>query len=214
MKKLALLTAAAALLAVPAFAYGLGGEGGHGPKGPMTRAELQKQLGERFAGIDANKDGAITQAEFDAHHQAMRQQWMKKRAERMDAHFAEMDADKNGQISKAEFDAFHAKRAEDRAGHRHERMGGTGMGVSGMGGGKMHGHGYSHEAMMGGMFTRADANKDGKVTLSEFTAMPLAMFDKADTNKDGTVTPEERRAVRGKMREEWKEKAGTAKNPS
>lgn len=199
MKKLALLTAAAAVLAVPAFAFGHGGDGDHGPKGPMTRTELQKQLGERFAGIDTDKDGAITQAEFDAHHQAMQQQWMVRRAERMEAHFAEMDSDKSGQISKAEFDAFHAKRAE----HRQERMGDNRRGD-----GKMRGHGGSHKAMMGGMFTHADANKDGKVTLSEFTAMPLAMFDRADANKDGTVTPEERRAAWGKMREDRQEKAG------
>jgi hypothetical protein len=50
--------------------------------------------------------------------------------------------------------------------------------------------------MMGGdLFTKADANSDGKVTLSEATSKALEMFDRADANKDGTVTPEERRAA-------------------
>lgn len=62
---------------------------------------------------------------------------------------------------------------------------------------RMHG-GMRHGGMMMGrdLFTKADANKDGKVTLSEATGKALEMFDRADANKDGTVTPEERRAAR------------------
>jgi hypothetical protein len=51
----------------------------------------------------------------------------------------------------------------------------------------------------GDFFAMLDADKDGRVTLAEASALPLAMFDRADTNKDGTVTPEERRAARDAM---------------
>jgi hypothetical protein len=43
-----------------------------------------------------------------------------------------------------------------------------------------------------------DSNKDGKVSLQEYEAPPLASFNKADTNHDGTLTPQEVQATRGK----------------
>jgi len=49
--------------------------------------------------------------------------------------------------------------------------------------------------MHGDLFAKADANGDGKVTLSEATSKALELFDQADANHDGTVTPEERRAA-------------------
>jgi Ca2+-binding EF-hand superfamily protein len=106
--------------------------------------------------------------------------------------FARLDTDKNGQLSQQEF----ATRPEG------ERGGWKGRGKGHHGG--MMGMGRGGE----GWFERMDANKDGKVTLAEATAMPLAMFDKADTNKDGTLSPEEREAAHEKMRQEWKAKRG------
>ena len=199
MKKYIIGASVAALMAVPALAWQMGEH--HGPKGPTTRAEAQAKVQERFAKIDANKDGAITQAEFDAHRTAMKAEWQAKRAERRAEMFAKLDADKNGQLSKAEFSAPRPDRGEGhdmgegehRGGHRggHHRGGGM-MGMGGMGGGDW--------------FARLDANKDGKVTLAEASAQALAMFDKADANKDGTLTPEERKAAWETMRAEWKAK--------
>lgn len=200
MKKFLMLAVAAGALAVPALA-GAVMMHGDGPKGPVTRAELQKKIADKFAAIDTNKDGGITKAEFDAHHEAMKKEWAEKRAKRQDERFAMMDTDKNGQISKAEYDAHNAARAEKREEWHKDR-----------GDGRDGGHRGHHGMMMGGRmggdhFARMDANTDGKVTLAEMSAKPLTMFDKADANKDGTVTPEERKAAWGKMREEWKEKA-------
>ena len=48
----------------------------------------------------------------------------------------------------------------------------------------------------GRMFTMADANKDGRLSLQEATALSLQHFDSADANRDGTVTREERRQMR------------------
>ena len=41
-----------------------------------------------------------------------------------------------------------------------------------------------------------DTNKDGKVSLQEYEAAPLASFNRLDANHDGTVTPQEIQAAR------------------
>jgi hypothetical protein len=167
MKKLMIGAGAVALIAIPAWAVANHDHGGK--RGPQTRAEVEAKVKAHFAEVDANKDGAITKEEADAFRGA-------KRGELRDKRFAALDTDKNGQISRQEFDAPRADKGGD--GHRM--------------------HGRHHRGMMmghGKMFARADADSDGKVTLSEATGKALEMFDRADANKDGTVTPEERRAV-------------------
>ena len=41
-----------------------------------------------------------------------------------------------------------------------------------------------------------DANSDGKVSLTEFSARAVEGFNRADTNKDGVVTIAELQAAR------------------
>ena len=50
------------------------------------------------------------------------------------------------------------------------------------------------------MLAQLDANKDGRVTSTEYRTAPLASFDKTDTNKDGTITAAELQAVRSNNR--------------
>jgi len=180
-------------LAATHLAYAQPGPGGGpGPRGGMmaqadankdgkiSKAELTASLEARFAKMDVDRDGQITQKDRDA----MRQQ-------RQDARFAELDADRNGQISKAEFTAGHEARADKRQERRAEagKPGGRGWG-------KSHHRGPGR----GGPGGFGDANKDGTMTKAEFMARPIAMFDKADANKDGVVTAEEMKAARPAMR--------------
>jgi EF-hand domain pair/EF hand len=173
----------AAIIAVPVLA--MGGHhhrmGAHdmGLTEPVKRTEMETKIKDRFAKADADRDGFITQTEIDAARTKMV-------AELRDQHFTTLDANKDGAISRAEFDA----RAQDRQARRRPMR--DRMAIRGRGG------------MGGGMLMRADANSDGKVSLAEALAKPLARFDAADANKDGTLTPEERKAARGG----WRDKRG------
>lgn len=167
---------------------GRGGRGGMmamadtNKDGAISKAELTAGLEARFAKMDVDKDGKLTQADRDA-----------MRAQRLDMRFAALDTDKNGQVSKAEFTAAHEARADKRAGRGEGRKWG----------GRHHAGPGKRGMMMGG---RGDANKDGTVTRAEFMAGPVAMFDKADANKDGKVTADEMKAARQAMRGAWKDR--------
>jgi hypothetical protein len=61
------LTAAAALVAVPALAQpGPGGGGFRGPQGDLTRAQAEQMVREQLGRLDANHDGTITDKEIEA----------------------------------------------------------------------------------------------------------------------------------------------------
>jgi hypothetical protein len=160
--------------------------------GKISKAELTAALEGRFAKMDVDKDGKLTQQDRDA-----------MKAQRMDNRFARLDADKNGQVSKTEFTAAHEARADKRAERRAE-AGKPGEREGRGWGGRGRHHGPGKGGMMHG--GRGDANKDGTVTKAEFMAGPLAMFAKADTNKDGSVTAEEMKAGREAMRGAWKDR--------
>jgi len=163
--------------------------------GTITKAELTAGLEARFAKMDIDKDGKLTQAARDA-----------LRAQRLDMRFAKLDTDKNGQISKAEMAAAQEAKADKRADKRAE-AGKPGGPEGRHWGGRHHGGPGKGGKMMGG---RGDANKDGTVTKAEFMAGPMAMFDKADANKDGQVTADEMKAARQAMRSAWKDRKAAA----
>ncbi len=198
MKKTLLIAGIAALVTTPLIAQGMRGHEGHGRMAPepMTRADVEARAKARFAQMDANKDGAVTQAEIAD----TRTEHMSKMQGEM---FTKMDADKNGSISRAEFDAHHQNMTSGvmapppMAGHGGMKR-------------KHMGHGEGGKGRMGRMedrlFGMADANKDGIVTEAEATQAALARFDKVDTDKDGSINDAERKAAREMMRAEWKAK--------
>lgn len=171
-------------------------------KADMTRAQVEAMVKEKFAMADTNKDGAITMAEVDAARAA-------RHAERMDARFKAMDANNDGSISRAEFDAAHERMGPQGMGRGEGPGMGAGMGPGhhGMGPGMMHGMGKGGPGMgmkfNAGMFERADANKDGKVTLAEETKAALTHFDEVDADKNGTVTAQERMNFWKSKRADW-----------
>lgn len=191
--KVLLAAVCGAALAIPALA--MAGHEMHGAmSGPMTRSAIEAKVKEHFAKVDANGDGYIVKEEAEAAHEKMM-------GEMRDRHFKMMDTNGDGSISRAEFDARHSgPMGMGHGEHKGEAMGGM-M--------KHEGHPPRMAMMMrhgGDMFGHADADKDGRVSLAEALAVPMAHFDKVDTNKDGTISPEERKAAHEKMRAEWRQK--------
>ncbi len=212
MNKL-LLAATALLVAAPTLAQtmpagqpermgrgiGQGMGQGMGMKDKVqTRAEVIARTQRAFAMLDTNHDGVLDQAELaaagrnwdgaaggspnsNAGANADRPMPMDR-----NAMFDMIDTNHDGNISRDEF---------ARAPMNH----GTGGGAGGGGHGGMGGGGAG--GGMARMWSMADANHDGRVTLKEATDMAVMRFDRMDANHDGQVTPEERaaaREVRGK----------------
>jgi Ca2+-binding EF-hand superfamily protein len=161
---------------------------------PLTRADAEKRLTERFAAVDLNKDGALTRDEIARARREHGPEAMMK--EHRDAEFAALDKDKNGSISRDEFDAARPP-MPGMAGMPGmpgmARMEGAPMGDRPMFRRIVIRHMSDAGEMGEGWFDRTDANKDDKVTLAEAKTAALAMFDRADANHDGTITPDERR---------------------
>jgi hypothetical protein len=184
MKKTLTIGLSALALTMTGAAFAQQADGTKAPKPDMTRVQAQTKADEMFAKMDANNDGAITQADREARRQAMRTKM-----------FDALDTDKNGQISRNEFMAKHDMKKGQMG--KHDR-------------GDKRGKWGKHDR--GGMQGMADTNKDGSISKAEFTAAALARFDKNDANKDGTVTAEERKAAREAMRAQWQAKKAEKAN--
>ncbi len=162
----------------------------------VTRDEVVAHIRDMFAKLDTNKDGFVTREEADAAHERMAGQMHERFAKRMaerdadgGAAFDRLDTNKDGSISRQEFDAGRQLRMERRVVIMQEG------GRPGMV--RMHaGMGFGH----GRLFEMSDANKDGRVSLQEATAVALQHFDSADLNHDGKLRPEERRQAHQQLR--------------
>ena len=176
-------TAGAALAQTP----GVAPMAPHGPQRmmglPDTREGVVAMVRERFARIDANRDGFVAREEMRGARDERRAQRMAMRGANAGqranpgAMFDRLDANRDNMISRDEFERGRALRAE-RRGDRMERRGQR-MAMRGTGG-----------------MLRADADRDGRVSLAEAQAAALARFDRADLNRDGRITPEERQQMR------------------
>ena len=179
MKKTILVALAAALVAsvaVPAMAAQ-----GKGHGGPRV-----ERMMERF---DADRDGVVTLEDISAHRLTM---------------FETVDTDKSGSLSKDELKAFGDQREEMRETNREERrakrearmeeMKGMSGDRDGRMAGKHHGkrdgmgRGEGRGSDRGGMrMERLDADKNGEISLEEFTAVDAKMFERFDRNGDGKI---------------------------
>jgi hypothetical protein len=188
-----LLAAAAPVIAQPAQIE---------PQGmgqTVTRADVQAQVQTRFLKRDANRDGFLTSEELmrgGKRHGGMKMRRMGGQQAMRDPNvaFDRLDANRDGSISRDEFARGRMVQIERR------RMAGQ-FGQPGATEMKR-GRGMPGGGMMGGaMLKRADANRDGRVSLAEATSGALRHFDMMDSNRDGRLTPQERAAGRAHMRQ-------------
>ncbi|HYI64169.1 MAG TPA: EF-hand domain-containing protein [Allosphingosinicella sp.] len=197
MNKINILGGAALLaLAGAALAQPPGGPRGPGAQRPdrnadVTRQQVIERTDERFARLDANRDGRFTPEEARQRGEQRREQ----RAERM---FERMDLDRNGSITREEMARARAQHQAQRgergpgargAGMRHRRMG---MRHGGPGGPGMRG-----QRLFG---------EQGFVTAEQFRTRALERFDRADADRNGVVTAAERQAARERRRERRQER--------
>jgi len=134
--------------------------------GKVTKAEYDAARGAEFKAADKNGDGFISKEEFAAYGD-------QRRGEFVDRMFARLDKNGDGKITA---DELRGERRGDRA-DRRER-GERGRGIN---------------------FERADAAKKGYLTLEDLTKLRSARLEAAmkkrfeglDTNRDGKLTGDE-----------------------
>jgi Ca2+-binding EF-hand superfamily protein len=178
MNKL-LLGAVALAVAVPALAQ-IAPPVGMAPRATVahTRDQAVAKVRDRFARMDANRDGFVAGEEL----QSMRgRQKLGERGARNrmatanpGAAFDRLDANRDGAISRDEFGRAREMRSEVRGLRKAGRTRGMG----------------------GGMMKLADRDRDGRISLQEATTSALQRFDRVDANRDGRITPDERRQNR------------------
>lgn len=182
MKKLTLI-GGAALIVVAGVALAQPGPGERPNRNAdVTRQQVIERVDQRFARMDVNRDGRFTPEEARQAHEQRRAQ----HAERM---FDRLDLNDDGNVTREEMSQAHEQRRAQR-GERGERRG---MGMH-----RMHG--------MGGLRGERLFGEQGFVTLEQMRERALARFDRADANRDGTLTVAERRQAREQMRQRFQER--------
>jgi Ca2+-binding EF-hand superfamily protein len=174
--------------------------------GTMTRDQLAAHVRDFFGKLDANHDGYLTRDEMGAmgqhammiHQGAGMADGMGKHMDGMampdrGAMFDRLDVNHDGSVSRQEFMAAKPQIRTERIVLKREG-GPESAAAPGMPGMKMRMHGGM--GMGGHLFEMADANHDGRVSLSEAETAVLAHFDKADLNHDGKISPDERTQAR------------------
>ena len=174
--------------------------------GKITKAEFDAARNARFAGIDANGDGALEISELRAWGRAWPSRFRDARFKALDgdsngkigveeyvaqrkAMFAMIDANKDGTVDKAEFDAAFEKFRSRMQGRRMYRRDMDRKRAHG--GPKAPGHRLER---------RLDLNGDGKVTRTEFATVDQMTFLRLDRDGDGAVSRDEVRIAHRRFR--------------
>jgi len=190
MRNIRISFIAGALLATAGAAYAQPAERGRGPAAEITRDQAIARAEQRFARLDANKDGSITREEMRAGRQQMRAE----RQQRLQQRLAGLPAEERARVAQR-MDQRAARRAEHRA--RIEAMSPEQRAQ----------HRAQRQAARGGRGGRFAAG--GTVTLAEFRARALQRFERLDADRDGRVTMAERRQVRQQLRQERRARPGS-----
>lgn len=144
------------------------------PPAKGERKIVMRMEGPSFAEIDANHDGSISQAEFDAFHAA----------HKPDGREPGRDGMRPGMMAQGR--GFGAWGGPPPMMRMNRRFGGHDEGMGGM---EMHGE---------RALDLLDSNSDGKLSFDEMVAPLKRHFDRMDTNHDGALSGDELKNGHGK----------------
>jgi len=153
------LVAALAAIAAPAAAQAPAGQAA--PQ-TMSKAELSTAISQRFAAIDANKDGFVTREEIASIQTKALNQAQAARQEKMESEFKKLDTNNNGSLS---LDEFKAAAPPVRASETPDAML---AGLDSNKDGKVSAEEYRAKPLAN--FDKVDSNKDGTITQAEVAA--------------------------------------------
>ncbi|MEO6580343.1 MAG: EF-hand domain-containing protein [Sphingomicrobium sp.] len=126
---------------------------------PIPRATFIATMDAEFKKVDADKNGIITTKEVEDFQRAIAGLVAQQRNVAL---FQALDSDKNGQVSPAEFTRLPMNNPQPNSAQ---------------------------------FLGQVDGNRDGKVTLVEYRSGKLVNFDRADADKDGVVSVPEMKAA-------------------
>jgi Ca2+-binding EF-hand superfamily protein len=208
IKRLVLLSFAATALATAALADGgpNGGPGGFlksadlNKDGVIDQTEFQTARDKWFADLDANKDGFVSADELKAFGDKMHAQWAQKHGDQAKA--GEQDQNrKHGDFAQNILQRVDTDKDGKISKAEFDAEGTklfTRLDANGDGKIADNEMPQRHWARFrGAMFDRMDADHDGKVTKAEFQAAGEQMFQRLDKNGDGILEQDEMQGPHG-----------------
>jgi Ca2+-binding EF-hand superfamily protein len=152
--------------------------------GVVTQDEFDAAMNTRFQHMDSDHNGTVSMQEF---HNYLRQ----RRQEHKQAWLKQMDSNGDGSVSQDEYIAYQTKKAQSRFTRLDKNHDGV-LNADELG--KCSHHRRHHGGK--GLFHKLDANGDGVITLEESRAAWSNWFTRLDSNGDKVVTSDEVNAFR------------------
>ena len=157
--------------------------------GQVQYSEFLTAGNQKFAEMDADRNGLVTKDERYAFGKA-------KRAQRAQKRFAKLDANGDGFVSNQEFTTAQAQRADKKEARRKKRMDANKDGVMDQADhdlrkAKRQARKEKRKTKRQAHKRKRDLNGDGMLSLSEHQAAGKARFDRIDADNNGVLDAQE-----------------------
>ncbi|MBI2256669.1 MAG: hypothetical protein HYU58_18755 [Proteobacteria bacterium] len=171
--------------AAPAFAdFGLWQDADTNKDGAIDRTEFDAQGAARFKAIDANGDGFASADELKAFHEAQRAKFEAQKGDMAAKMIKRFDKDGDGKLSEAEWPGKGHMNFADADANKDGAVTTEEMAALR----KAHDRGMPDGK---DRMARLDTDKDGKISVAEWSAQGEKMFTRFDKNKDGKIAKDE-----------------------